>query len=146
MKHPCPGPGSQWDFGGTGGVVVSLIGFMVDLEDGSGCFQNSTSSNNNNLALFIGPLPLFPPDLCPPNMIYQTAEECRGTGGACPRLCLDQAAQVECASTCYEGCYCPEGLFLQNNSCVPQTECSCYHKGALYQPGENVTLDACNNW
>ncbi|PIO27468.1 hypothetical protein AB205_0138380, partial [Aquarana catesbeiana] len=84
-------------------------------------------------------------DLCPPNMIYQTAEECRGTGGACPRLCLDQAAQVECASTCYEGCYCPEGLFLQNNSCVPQTECSCYHKGALYQPGENVTLDACNN-
>ncbi|XP_073488988.1 LOW QUALITY PROTEIN: SCO-spondin-like [Aquarana catesbeiana] len=84
-------------------------------------------------------------DLCPPNMIYQTTEECRGTGGACPRLCLDQAAQVECASTCYEGCYCPEGLFLQNNSCVPQTECSCYHKGALYQPGENVTLDACNN-
>nr|DBA25392.1 TPA: hypothetical protein GDO54_012926 [Pyxicephalus adspersus] len=84
-------------------------------------------------------------DLCPSNMIYQTAEECRGSGGVCPRLCLDQAAQVECASTCYEGCYCSEGLYLQNNSCVPQTECSCYHQGALYQPGENMSLDACNN-
>ncbi|XP_068091514.1 SCO-spondin-like isoform X2 [Hyperolius riggenbachi] len=84
-------------------------------------------------------------DMCPPNMIYQTVEECRSSGGACPRICLDQAALVECASACYEGCYCPEGLFLQNNSCVPQAECSCYHKGELYQPGENVTLDACNN-
>ncbi|XP_063781355.1 SCO-spondin-like [Pseudophryne corroboree] len=84
-------------------------------------------------------------DLCPGDMIYQTAEECRSGGGACPRLCLDQAAQVECASVCYEGCYCPEGLFLQNSSCVPQAQCLCYHKGALYQPGDNVTLDACNN-
>ncbi|KAM5157512.1 SCO-spondin-like [Mantella aurantiaca] len=84
-------------------------------------------------------------DQCPSGLIYQTVEACRGSGGACPRLCLDQGAQVECASTCYEGCYCPEGLFLQNTSCVPKTECSCYHQGALYQPGENVTLDACNN-
>ncbi|XP_053322587.1 SCO-spondin-like [Spea bombifrons] len=84
-------------------------------------------------------------DLCPVDMIYQTAEECRSAGGACPRLCLDQAAHVECASACYEGCYCPEGLFLQNNSCVPQTQCSCYHKGALYQPGQSVAADACNN-
>ncbi|KAM4705238.1 SCO-spondin-like [Rhinophrynus dorsalis] len=84
-------------------------------------------------------------DLCPMNMIYQTAEQCRSGGGACPRICLDQAALVECTSACYEGCYCPEGLFLQNNSCVTQTECFCYHQGKLYQPGENTTLDACNN-
>ncbi|KAE8595015.1 hypothetical protein XENTR_v10015432 [Xenopus tropicalis] len=84
-------------------------------------------------------------ELCPENMIYQTAEQCRSGGGACPRLCLDQAALVECTSACYEGCYCPEGLFLQNNSCLPQSECPCYHQGAIYQPGENATLDGCNN-
>ncbi|CAH2281689.1 SCO-spondin [Pelobates cultripes] len=84
-------------------------------------------------------------NLCPLGMIHQTEDECRSGGGACPRLCLDQAAQVECASSCYEGCYCSEGLFLQNSSCVTQHECSCYHKGELYQPGETITLDACNN-
>ncbi|XP_075117575.1 SCO-spondin-like [Leptodactylus fuscus] len=84
-------------------------------------------------------------DLCPSNMIYQTTEECRRGGGACPRLCLDQAGDVECASNCYEGCYCPEGFFLQNNSCVPRTECFCYHQRELLLPGENRTLDTCNN-
>ncbi|XP_053571495.1 SCO-spondin-like [Bombina bombina] len=84
-------------------------------------------------------------ELCPLDMVYQTAEECRSGGGACPRLCLDQAAQVECTTACYEGCYCPEGLFLQNNSCVPQNECTCYHQGEIYPPGANVSLDTCNN-
>ncbi|KAM4026917.1 LOW QUALITY PROTEIN: SCO-spondin-like [Anomaloglossus baeobatrachus] len=84
-------------------------------------------------------------DSCPPHMMYQTVEECRIAGGACPRLCLDQAAYVECTTTCYEGCYCPEGLYLQNNSCVPRSECSCYHQGELLLPGENKSLDACNN-
>ncbi|CAM2104988.1 unnamed protein product [Caretta caretta] len=83
--------------------------------------------------------------LCPAPMIYQTAEECRRAGGACPRLCMDQGAGVECASRCYQGCYCPDGLFLQNDSCVPQSRCPCYHRGALYQPGDTAPRDACNN-
>ncbi|XP_069586533.1 SCO-spondin-like [Ranitomeya imitator] len=84
-------------------------------------------------------------DSCPPHMMYQTAEECRRGGGACPRLCLDQTAYVECTSNCYEGCYCPQGLYLQNYSCVPRSECFCYHQGELLLPGENRTLDSCNN-
>ncbi|XP_072010680.1 SCO-spondin-like isoform X3 [Engystomops pustulosus] len=84
-------------------------------------------------------------DSCPGSMVYQTAAECRRGGGACPRLCLDQAAHVECAASCYEGCYCPEGLFLQNSSCVPRSECVCYHRGEVLSPGEVRTLDACNN-
>ncbi|XP_068790174.1 SCO-spondin-like [Struthio camelus] len=83
--------------------------------------------------------------LCPGNMVYRTAEECRRGGGACPRLCLDQGAGVECAAHCYEGCYCPEGLFLQNDTCVPRSQCLCYHRGTLYQPGDTTALDTCNN-
>ncbi|KAM9163493.1 LOW QUALITY PROTEIN: SCO-spondin-like [Pangshura tecta] len=82
---------------------------------------------------------------CPAPMIYQTAEECRRGGGACPRLCLDQGAGVECATRCYPGCYCPDGLFLQDDSCVPQTQCRCYHQGVLYQPGDTAPRDACSN-
>ncbi|XP_050798803.1 SCO-spondin-like [Gopherus flavomarginatus] len=83
--------------------------------------------------------------LCPAPMIYQTAEECRRGRGACPRLCLDQGAGVECATRCYPGCYCPDGLFLQDDSCVPQSQCLCYHQGVLYQPGDTTPRDACNN-
>uniref|UniRef100_A0ABM5GM22 SCO-spondin n=1 Tax=Pogona vitticeps TaxID=103695 RepID=A0ABM5GM22_9SAUR len=82
---------------------------------------------------------------CPGNMVYQTAEECRRKGGACPRLCLDRGTQVECTSQCQEGCACAEGLFLQNGTCVPLSECPCYHQGQLYQRGSTVALDACNH-
>ncbi|XP_074919520.1 SCO-spondin-like [Chelonoidis abingdonii] len=83
--------------------------------------------------------------LCPAPMIYQTAEECRRGRGACPRLCLDQGTGVECATRCYPGCYCPDGLFLQDDSCVPQSQCLCYHQGVLYRPGDTAPRDACNN-
>ncbi|XP_060137056.1 SCO-spondin-like [Zootoca vivipara] len=83
--------------------------------------------------------------LCPGNLVYQTAEECERKGGACPRLCLDQGARVECVSRCREGCSCPGGLFLHNDTCLPLRECPCYHQGELYQPGDVALLDSCNN-
>ncbi|XP_063157945.1 SCO-spondin-like [Candoia aspera] len=82
---------------------------------------------------------------CPGNMVYLTAEECQRKGGACPRLCLDQGTQVECASHCQEGCHCPDGLFLQNGSCVQLSQCPCYYQGELYQQGSSIPRDACNN-
>ncbi|XP_063003641.1 SCO-spondin-like [Elgaria multicarinata webbii] len=83
--------------------------------------------------------------LCPGNMVYQTAEECRRKGGPCPRLCLDRGPRVECASHCHEGCSCPDGLFLQGDTCLPLSECPCYHQGELHQRGSTVPLDSCNN-
>ncbi|XP_074753624.1 SCO-spondin-like [Athene noctua] len=82
---------------------------------------------------------------CPGDMVYQTAEECRRGGGPCPRLCLDRGTGVECAALCHDGCACPPGLLLQNQSCVPPGRCLCHHRGRLYQPGDTAALDACNN-
>ncbi|KAH0627733.1 hypothetical protein JD844_003874 [Phrynosoma platyrhinos] len=82
---------------------------------------------------------------CPGNMVYQTVEECQRKGGACPRLCLDQGSQVECTSHCHSGCACPEGLFLQNETCLPLSQCPCYHQGGIYPPGSALLLDTCNN-
>ncbi|KAG9347866.1 hypothetical protein JZ751_003882, partial [Albula glossodonta] len=84
-------------------------------------------------------------EVCPQGMTYMTADQCQAHGGACPRVCLDMTPAVECATACYDGCYCSLGLYLLNNSCVPLHECPCYHRGALYAPGDNVSLDACNN-
>ncbi|MGH0153391.1 UNVERIFIED_CONTAM: hypothetical protein FKN15_041924 [Acipenser sinensis] len=85
------------------------------------------------------------PDACPDNMVYQSAEECQRSGGGCPRMCLDLTASVECATACYEGCYCTEGLYLQNDSCVPPNQCWCYHLGQLHPPGTTLLWDSCNN-
>ncbi|CAG5895700.1 unnamed protein product [Menidia menidia] len=84
--------------------------------------------------------------VCPEGMIYLTAAECELQGGACPRVCLDMTpAEVQCATACYDGCYCPPGLFLLNGSCVPLGQCPCYHQGGLYPAAATLPRDACNN-
>lgn len=88
-----------------------------------------------------------PSGACPRGMMFMTAAECEGQGGACPRVCLDMtASQVQCATSCYDGCYCAPGFYLLNRSCVPLAQCPCYHQGELHQANTTFPIDACNNW
>lgn len=85
--------------------------------------------------------------VCPEGMTYMTVAECESQGGACPRVCLDMtAAEVQCATSCYDGCYCALGFYLLNSSCVPLAQCPCYHQGELYSAGASLPVDDCNNW
>ncbi|XP_053349644.1 SCO-spondin [Clarias gariepinus] len=84
-------------------------------------------------------------DMCPIGMNYLTKEQCQAQGGACPRVCLDAMTSVQCATECYDGCYCSPGHYLFNNSCVLLSHCPCYHQGVLYTQGDSVPHDACNN-
>lgn len=80
-------------------------------------------------------------------MVYMTMAQCEAQGGACPRICLDMTpAEVQCATNCYDGCYCAPGFYLLNGSCVPRAECPCYHQGELHKAGASLPLDTCNNW
>ncbi|KAF7648727.1 hypothetical protein LDENG_00152740 [Lucifuga dentata] len=84
--------------------------------------------------------------VCPEGMAYMTAAECEAQGGACPRVCLDMTSvEVECATACYDGCYCALGFYLFNGSCIPLARCPCYHQGELYVAGETLPVDSCNN-
>uniref|UniRef100_A0A665VKH1 SCO-spondin n=1 Tax=Echeneis naucrates TaxID=173247 RepID=A0A665VKH1_ECHNA len=83
---------------------------------------------------------------CPEGMVYMTAAECEAHGGACPRICLDMTStDVQCATACYDGCYCALGLYLLNGSCVLLAQCPCYHQGETYSAGSSLLVDACNN-
>lgn len=87
------------------------------------------------------------PGACPGGMVYMTAAECEAQGGACPRACLDvTSTEVQCATTCYDGCYCAPGFYLLNGSCAPLARCPCYHRGELYRAGASFPVDTCNNW
>ncbi|RXN17958.1 SCO-spondin [Labeo rohita] len=83
--------------------------------------------------------------VCPDGMSFLSKAQCEAQGGACPRVCLDAMADVECATECYDGCYCSPGFYLLNNTCVPLHRCPCYHKGELYMQGDSVPNDSCNN-
>lgn len=76
-----------------------------------------------------------------------TAAECEAQGGACPQVCLDMTpSEVQCATSCYDGCYCAPGFYLLNTSCVPRAQCPCYHQGELHEANTTFPADACNNW
>uniref|UniRef100_A0A8D2ZR28 SCO-spondin n=1 Tax=Scophthalmus maximus TaxID=52904 RepID=A0A8D2ZR28_SCOMX len=73
--------------------------------------------------------------------------ECDAHGGACPRVCLDMTStEVQCATACYDGCYCAPGFYLLNGSCVPLARCPCYHQGETHPASATLPVDACNNW
>ncbi|XP_059785966.1 mucin-6 [Balaenoptera ricei] len=75
---------------------------------------------------------------CPANQVYR---EC---GETCVRTCSNP--QHSCSSFCTFGCFCPEGMVLddisKNHSCVPVPQCPCMLRGVVYAPGE-VTTAAC---
>uniref|UniRef100_A0A087Y443 SCO-spondin n=1 Tax=Poecilia formosa TaxID=48698 RepID=A0A087Y443_POEFO len=84
--------------------------------------------------------------VCPEGMTYMTAAECEAQGGACPRVCMDMtSADVQCATSCYDGCHCAPGFYLFNSSCVPLAQCPCYHQGEMHPAGATLPADACNN-
>ncbi|KAM7370189.1 hypothetical protein PAMP_011460 [Pampus punctatissimus] len=86
------------------------------------------------------------PGVCPEGMVHMTASQCEAHGGACPRVCLDMTStEVQCATACYDGCYCAPGFYLLNGSCVALARCPCYHQGALYPAGATLPVDVCNN-
>ncbi|XP_022362267.1 mucin-6 [Enhydra lutris kenyoni] len=72
---------------------------------------------------------------CPANQVYQ---EC---GAACARTCSNP--QHTCSSFCTFGCFCPEGMVLddvsRNHTCVPAAQCPCVLHGVAHSPGEVVT-------
>ncbi|XP_023578670.1 mucin-6 [Octodon degus] len=69
---------------------------------------------------------------CPASQEYQ---EC---GAACTRTCSNP--WHSCPSSCTFGCFCPEGMVLDdlslNHTCVPLSQCPCMLNGAVYSPGE----------
>ncbi|XP_026945699.1 mucin-6 [Sagmatias obliquidens] len=75
---------------------------------------------------------------CPANQVYR---EC---GKTCVQTCSNP--RRSCSGFCTFGCFCPEGMVLddisKNHSCVPVPQCPCMLSGVVFAPGE-VTTAAC---
>ncbi len=82
------------------------------------------------------------PPKCSNGLVYT---EC---GRSCSEQCNTGVPQDSCAtSTCYDGCYCPNGARWDGTQCVPADLCPCL-RGAENKPypsGAEYTL-GCEQW
>ncbi|XP_014651215.1 PREDICTED: mucin-5AC [Ceratotherium simum simum] len=85
------------------------------------------------------------PDLCPLtcplNMRYH---EC---GSPCSDTCSNREHSQLCEDHCVAGCFCPEGMVLDDigqTGCIPESHCSCVYNGATYAPGATYSTDCTN--
>ncbi|XP_054581705.1 mucin-5AC [Eptesicus fuscus] len=81
------------------------------------------------------------PQTCPHNMRYR---EC---GSPCADTCSNQEHSQLCEDHCVAGCFCPEGMVLDDigqTGCIPVSQCPCVHSGATYAPGATYSTDCTN--
>ncbi|XP_074859171.1 von Willebrand factor isoform X2 [Carettochelys insculpta] len=82
---------------------------------------------------------------CPEGKIYQ---QC---GSPCNQTCRSLSyPDVGCSEFCMEGCYCPHGLYIdEQGDCVAKSQCSCYYDGEIFQPddifSDHYTMCYCEN-
>lgn len=75
---------------------------------------------------------------CPPHLEYQPC------GPACEVTCdtVNEISDAKCAKNFEEGCFCPHGLALHNNTCIPKEKClTCDEEGHI--EGDVWFPDAC---
>ncbi|XP_036433738.1 mucin-5B-like [Colossoma macropomum] len=83
---------------------------------------------------------------CPAPMYYFNCSKAGpgAKGVECQKSCQTLDAD-QCMSTqCTSGCVCPNGLLADGQGgCVKEENCTCFHNGVFYQPGQTVKGD-CN--
>uniref|UniRef100_A0A672PWX8 Otogelin like n=1 Tax=Sinocyclocheilus grahami TaxID=75366 RepID=A0A672PWX8_SINGR len=68
-------------------------------------------------------------DRCEDSFVHRDCISC------CPPTCM---FEKECLGTnlhCLDGCYCPDGLILQNGTCIAVSQCPCVYHGTPYPLG-----------
>eukprot|EP00079_Xenopus_tropicalis_P034360 XP_017948131.1 PREDICTED: otogelin-like protein [Xenopus tropicalis] len=56
----------------------------------------------------------------------------------CPPTCTYEKECLGSNLHCLDGCYCPDGLILNNGSCVAVTSCPCIYHGMAYPAGSVI--------
>ncbi|XP_071944579.1 SCO-spondin-like [Antedon mediterranea] len=82
-------------------------------------------------------------DLCPMQCDYGT------TYMACGPVCQEKCDErhpipEEYCTGCVEGCFCPSGMVLRGQECVPAEECPCEHNNVIYPTGSSFSIN-CKN-
>uniref|UniRef100_H9GN33 VWFD domain-containing protein n=1 Tax=Anolis carolinensis TaxID=28377 RepID=H9GN33_ANOCA len=67
---------------------------------------------------------------CAPNAHYELCAR------DCGQTCGSFYVQVPCSAECREACVCDDNFALSGDSCVPLSQCGCFHQGRYYSARE----------
>ncbi|XP_069485429.1 otogelin-like protein [Ambystoma mexicanum] len=69
---------------------------------------------------------------CEDNFVHRDCISC------CPPTCTFEKECLGSNLHCLDGCYCPEGLIMDNGTCVPLARCPCIYHGTSYSVGSKI--------
>ncbi|XP_063303217.1 otogelin-like protein [Pelobates fuscus] len=69
---------------------------------------------------------------CEDNFVHRDCISC------CPPTCTYEKECLGSNLHCLDGCYCPDGLILDNGTCVSVTSCPCIYHGTAYPTGSKI--------
>ncbi|XP_053575216.1 otogelin-like protein [Bombina bombina] len=69
---------------------------------------------------------------CEDNFVHRDCISC------CPPTCTYEKECLGSNLHCLDGCYCPDGLIMDNGTCVSVTSCPCIYHGTAYPAGSKI--------
>ncbi|GCC22474.1 hypothetical protein chiPu_0000862 [Chiloscyllium punctatum] len=78
-------------------------------------------------------------DQCEDSFVHRDCISC------CPPTCTFEKECLGSSLHCLDGCYCPDGLVMENGTCISVSTCPCIYHGTVYPIGSHLQ-EGCNMW
>ncbi|XP_067906151.1 otogelin-like protein [Heterodontus francisci] len=76
-------------------------------------------------------------DQCEDSFVHRDCISC------CPPTCTFEKECLGSSLHCLDGCYCPDGLVMENGTCISISNCPCIYHGTVYPKGSHLQ-EGCN--
>uniref|UniRef100_G1KPN8 Otogelin like n=1 Tax=Anolis carolinensis TaxID=28377 RepID=G1KPN8_ANOCA len=77
-------------------------------------------------------------DKCEDTFIHRDCISC------CPPTCTFEKDCLGSNLHCLDGCYCPDGLILDNGTCISVSDCPCIYHGRAFPVGSTIEQECSN--
>ncbi|XP_053262546.1 otogelin-like protein [Podarcis raffonei] len=77
-------------------------------------------------------------DKCEDNFIHRDCISC------CPPTCTFEKDCLGSNLHCLDGCYCPDGLIMDNGTCISLSDCPCVYHGTAFPVGSKIEQECSN--
>ncbi|XP_062991057.1 otogelin-like protein [Elgaria multicarinata webbii] len=77
-------------------------------------------------------------DTCEDSFIHRDCISC------CPPTCTFEKDCLGSNLHCLDGCYCPDGLILDNGTCISVSDCPCIYHGTAFPVGAKIEQECSN--
>ncbi|XP_061495635.1 otogelin-like protein [Rhineura floridana] len=77
-------------------------------------------------------------DQCEDSFIHRDCISC------CPPTCTFEKDCLGSNLHCLDGCYCPDGLILDNGTCISMSDCPCVYHGTAFPVGSKIEQECSN--